>query len=147
MTYRFSALIAALGALTLALSADAVTARPGVAVGAAPRAVAASHPNFRPHAGGLGHHLGRSFGTGAFWWPPYYDDFSGSYGSAPLAEVPPPSNDITYTYKYDVPWDWAHRFPPNVTPSDRQYVPSCTDQAVTVPGDGGDRTVTITRCY
>jgi len=53
-----------------------------------------------------------------------------------------------YTYTYDVPWDWTHRFPPNVVPSDRPYVPSCPTEQVTVPGRGGaEHTVNITRCY
>jgi hypothetical protein len=65
-----------------------------------------------------------------------------------MLEGAPPSGDVQYTYKYDVPWDWAHRFPPNVTPSNRPYVPSCTDESVTVPGrDGTDHSINITRCY
>jgi hypothetical protein len=62
--------------------------------------------------------------------------------------VPPTAGDVQYTYKYDVPWDWAHRFPPSVTPSSRPYVPSCTDESVTVPGrDGAEHSVNVTRCY
>ena len=35
------------------------------------------------------------------------------------------SRDIRYTTTYDVPWDWAHRYPPNVAPSERRaLVPS-----------------------
>jgi hypothetical protein len=46
-----------------------------------------------------------------------------------------------------VPWDWAHRYPPNVAPSAKPYVSSCPTESVTVPGRGGDHTVNITRCY
>jgi hypothetical protein len=74
----------------------------------------------------------------------YYDGAS-SYG-APMIDVTQPSN-IHYTYTYDVPWDWTHRFPPNVVPSDRPYVPGCTNEVVTVPGRAGEHTVNVTRCY
>jgi hypothetical protein len=58
------------------------------------------------------------------------------------------SGDIRYTYSYDVPWDWAHRFPPAVAPSDRPYVSNCPVESVTVPGRGGqERTVNVMRCY
>ncbi|MGC0394370.1 hypothetical protein ABIF91_006756 [Bradyrhizobium sp. USDA 241] len=55
---------------------------------------------------------------------------------------------MRYTYTYDVPWDWTHRYPPNVVPSNRPYVPSCPTEQVTVPGRGGsEHTVNIMRCY
>ena len=58
------------------------------------------------------------------------------------------TGDIRYTYTQDVPWDWPHRFPPMVAPSDRPYVQSCAAEAVTVPGrNGAERTVNIMRCY
>ncbi|MGH9695820.1 MAG: hypothetical protein ACRD5Z_16830, partial [Bryobacteraceae bacterium] len=60
----------------------------------------------------------------------------------------PMSGDMHYTYTYDVPWDWAHRFPPNVIPSERPYVPSCPAENVTVAGrDGKEQTVSVMRCY
>ena len=76
-----------------------------------------------------------------------------TYGAdgAPLLDAPQPqpaSNDVRYTYTYDVPWDWAHRYPPNVTPSERPYVPGCGNETVTVPGRGGrEQTINVTRCY
>src|SRR6516165_488521 len=71
-----------------------------------------------------------------------------SYGEPPTGVAPPTSNDVRYTSTYDVPWDWAHRFPPMVAPSDHPYVPGCHDEAVTVPGRGGaERIVNVTRCY
>src|SRR5258708_58091 len=84
------------------------------------------------------------------YWPGgggfFYD---GAAYSEPFADAGQPvSNDVRYTYTYDVPWDWAHRFPPNVVPSDRPYVPSCPTESVTVPGrGGGEHTVNIMRCY
>ena len=59
----------------------------------------------------------------------------------------PASNDVRYPYTQDVPWDWAHRYPPAVVPSDRPYVSSCPTESVTVPGRDGDRTINIIRCY
>jgi len=60
----------------------------------------------------------------------------------------PLPGDIRNTNAYDIPWDWAHRYPPAVAPSDRPYVPSCPAETVKVPGhDGNEQTVNITRCY
>lgn len=82
-------------------------------------------------------------------WPAFGDFYYGPSNGEPLVDgAPPASGDMHYTYTYDVPWDWAHRYPPAVTPSDRPYVSSCPAQDVTVPGrDGSERTVSITRCY
>lgn len=79
------------------------------------------------------------------------------YNSRPYAPElrQPITGDFTYTYKMDVPWDWAHRYPPGFlgapTQSSSQparaYVPGCPAQSVTVPGsDGKDQTVSIVRC-
>jgi hypothetical protein len=147
MTIRmYRALIASLSLATLTLAAnDALAQRAGSAAAPARGAFAAiPRP---PIAHALRHQRGhRFFGGGAFW----PGDFYGPVDGGPIANVPPQptSTDINYTYKYDVPWDWAHRFPPNVTPSDRPYVTSCPAETVTVPGrDGLDHTVNITRCY
>ena len=79
----------------------------------------------------------------------YYDpsNDAASNDAAPnLAQ--PASSDVRYTYTYDVPWDWAHRYPPAVVPSDRAYVTECPEQTVTVRGKGGsEQTVNIMRCY
>jgi hypothetical protein len=62
-------------------------------------------------------------------------------------------NEINFTYKLDVPWDWAHRYPPGflagppepaaaspvVTPS------GCRAQEVTVGADKA-QTITMLRC-
>jgi hypothetical protein len=145
MTFRMvGALVASLGFVALAGSANEAAARsgaPAVAGAAGARPVAAHAPIGRPFR----HHHGRS-GFGGFWPTAggYYD--GASYGGAPVIDVTQPSN-VHYTYTYDVPWDWAHRYPPAVVPSDRPYAPSCTTEVVTVPGRGGDRTVNVTRCY
>ncbi|WP_024516641.1 hypothetical protein [Bradyrhizobium sp. Tv2a-2] len=137
----YGAFAASLGVLALALSANAAAAGSG----AGPRAAfAAPHPKFA----GSFRHFRRNNGVFSYW--PGYDDFgNGASYSEPLGNVAPPvSNDVRYTYTYDVPWDWAHRFPPMVAPSDRPYVPGCHDEPVTVPGrSGAERIVNVTRCY
>jgi hypothetical protein len=136
MSYRTNgALMASLGVAALLLASPTETyARSGTA---ARGTFSSHHPGFRHHVRVPGIVLP---GTGG-----YYDD---ALAAAPVAEVPAPaSNDVRYTYTQDVPWDWAHRYPPAVVPSDRPYVSSCPTESVTVPGRGGDRTVNITRCY
>ena len=141
MTQRLSRIsIASLSVVALFLAAHEASAR----------SAGGAHGGFTAHSG-VHPGLARSFRhhRGGAFWPGYgYDD--GAYGdNGALAQVPPPaSNDVHYTYTYDVPWDWAHRYPPNVVPSDRPYVPGCTAEAVTVPGSGGGtQTVNVTRCY
>lgn len=139
MTYKlYGALVASVGAALVLVTSEAC---------AAPRGVASAHPTFRPlNAHAFRHHRSRNFS----FWPGVDGTFYGPDG-VPLAEgypTPPTSSDVHYTYTYDVPWDWAHRFPPNVVPSNRPYVSSCTAEIVTVPGhNGGQQTVNVTRCY
>ncbi|WGS22185.1 MULTISPECIES: hypothetical protein [unclassified Bradyrhizobium] len=130
----YRTLIASAGVAALIFAGATETfARSGAA---ARGAFAAHHPAFRHH--------GRVPGT---FWPATVGFDYGPF-EEPLVEAAPPiSNDVRYTYTYDVPWDWAHRYPPAVVPSDRPYVSSCPTESVTVPGRGGDRTVNITRCY
>ena len=145
MTYRsYGALLASLSAATLLLSTSNSFARSGGvaahAVVGAPAAVHV-HPPIAPSAR---FHRRNSF----VFWPGGGGFFYGPPGSDSYADMAQPlSNDVRYTYTYDVPWDWAHRFPPNVVPSDRPYVPSCPSETVTVPGRGGEQTVNIMRCY
>jgi hypothetical protein len=146
MTYRKLGALVAVAAIAFAFATNETVARSGgVAAGAAPHAgISTVRP--APHAfNGHGfRHRGR-FG-GGFYWPGYGD----AYGAdAPLAAVPTKGplsgpDEVRYTYTYDVPWDWAHRFPPNVTPSDRPYVPGCGTESVDV---GGGKTVNVFRCY
>jgi hypothetical protein len=134
------AFIASLGAVALLLATDVSFARSGAAPGAgAATARAMAHPAgvhaFRQHRR---HFIGPA--VGSFYYGP---------DGAPLVDAPQPaSSDVHYTYTYDVPWDWAHRYPPNVVPSDHPYVSSCGAETITVPGRGGrEQTVNIMRCY
>ncbi len=145
MTYKmYSALIASLSAVALMLPANEVLARSGGAAsaGAAPARAMARAPIA---ANGFRHHR-RGFGGG--YWPGEYG-YGGSPSGEPYPEATQPaSNDVHYTYTYDVPWDWAHRFPPNVTPSDKPYVSSCPVETVTTTGrDGSEQTINVMRCY
>jgi hypothetical protein len=143
MTLRIVGIVASLGAAALAFSAGETFAagvkgaaaapfvRPGVPI--TPR------PPLLSHRRGF---VGGYYPGSGFYYP-------GASYSEPPVESAPLSNDInyTYTYKQDVPWDWAHRFPPAVTPGDRPYVPNCSSELVIVPGSGGDQTVNVIRCY
>lgn len=144
MSRSFGALLASLSAAALLLSPGDSLARPGGAAphGLAPGAVA--HPPIGPGARFRGRNNPWVYwpGGGGFF-------YGGGNDNQPFVDIGQPvSNDVRYTYTYDVPWDWTHRFPPNVVPSDRPYVPSCPTEQVTVPGrGGGEHTVNIMRCY
>ena len=149
MTYRkYGAFIASLGGLALILAGNATFAASGAAHGGGH--AFAAHPMFRPSlARSFRHHRGTNVGA---FWPGEGDWVDGSsVGQPGVDAVPPsPSGDVHYTYTYDVPWDQIHRFPPNVIPSARPYVPDCTAQTVTVPKHGGTAQTTninIIRCY
>jgi len=145
MKYRmYGAFIASLGAAAFMLAADETFARSG----SAPRGgVASPHSKFRPSVNqSLRHH--RRNRDDVALWPAIDGDFYGAPDGGPLVDVAQPgSGNLHYTYSYDVPWDWTHRYPLTL-PSERPYVPSCTAEAVTVPGRGGtEHTVNVTRCY
>jgi hypothetical protein len=144
MTYRKLAALVAVGAIALAFATNETVARTGgIGVAATPRTgIAPVRP--APHPlHGFRHH-GR-FGNGGVFWPGYGDAY-GAYAptSEPITAPLAGPNEVRYTTIYDVPWDWAHRFPPNVTPSDRPYVPGCGSETVDV---GGGKTVNVFRCY
>jgi hypothetical protein len=149
MMYRVSgALVASIGAVTLLLAANAAVARSGAAVHAG-FAPVHSHGASRPAiAHALKHRRRNDNGVGGFW-PGWGDDYSYGPTGEPLLDnsgsaVP----DLRATCTYDIPWDWVHRCPPAVVPSERAYAPSCSNEAVTVPGsDGKESTVNVTRCY
>ena len=138
------------GALVASLSVAAVAlaANPAFAGSAMPHSLsfapshAASHlpaiRSFRHHRRG-----------GAIFLPGVDAYDYGTPGGEPLVDATQPlSGDVHYTTTYDVPWDWAHRYPPAVTPSDRPYVSSCPQETTTFPGrDGNDQTVNVMRCY
>jgi hypothetical protein len=84
---------------------------------------------------------------GGVFWPD--SGFNGPPTGGPGLDLTQPiPNDIRNTNAFDIPWDWAHRYPPMVTPSDKPYVTTCPTETVTVPNrSGGDQTINITRCY
>jgi hypothetical protein len=144
MAYRiYGALIAPLSVAVLVLAANDTFARSAQAT---PRAgIASTHA--MPRAPGIRHQR-----RNQVFWPGVaaYDNGPLSYGEQPVAADVNQTvkGDIRYTHTQDVPWDWPHRFPPMVAPSDRPYVQSCNAEAVTVPGrNGQERTVNIMRCY
>ena len=146
MTYRmYGAFIVFLSAVALMLAASEAFAGSGAAhFGRFTSTHAMSHPSGTQS---LRHH--RRNNGGAFWPGVGGDFFYGPSNGEPMVDVArPASGDVHSTYTYDVPWDWAHRYPPNVTPSERPYVPSCPAETVTVLGrDGREQTLNITRCY
>jgi hypothetical protein len=135
--------IAVLGAVVLMPVATEAFAGSGVG----PRGAFASTRPISPRGAHSFRHRGRNF-VGPFWSGIDGSFYGSPYGEPLVGAVPPGSNDVQYTYKYDVPWDWAHRFPPNVVPSDRPYVPGCNTETVKVPDNSGqEQAVNITRCY
>jgi hypothetical protein len=143
MKYRvFGALVASLSVAAVMLAPNPASARSGaVQAGRG----ASSHPAFHPRGiRTFRHHRGS-----AIFWPGVDGyDYGGPTGEPLAGAMPPPSGDVHYTYTYDVPWDWAHRYPPAVTPSDRPYVSSCPAETVTVPGRGGkEQVISVMRCY
>jgi hypothetical protein len=144
MTYRIHpAFIASLGAIVVMLAANDASARSGTASrGGFASAHAMAHSSARQS---LRHHRFNNVGT---FWPGVGDDgfYGPSNGEITAGVGQPASGDVHYTY--DVPWDWAHRYPPIIAPSDRPYVPSCPTQTVAVPGrDGTQHAVNITQCF
>ena len=141
MTLKTVAVIASLGAAALAVSASETFARGR----GGPAAVPFAHPGVPVGAHPFVHNHRRGFS----FWPGGGFYYGGAPYGEPMAAQPALPTDInyTYTYKQDVPWDWAHRFPPAVAPSDRPYVSNCSSEPVTVPGRGGDQTVNVIRCY
>jgi hypothetical protein len=139
----YGALVASLSVAALMLAANETFAGPAVAHrGSFASTRTAFHP---PAIRSLRHH--RMNNAGIFWPGVGGYDYEPSGGEPPVGAAPP-SGDTHYTYTYDVPWDWAHRYPPTVTPSDRPYVSSCPEETVKVPGrDGNEQTVNVMRCY
>jgi hypothetical protein len=140
---RVGALTASLSAVALMFAANETFA--GTAA-VSRGGVAPTHSFSRPLFGPSFRHHHRN-NLGGVFWPG--GDFPYGPNGEPVGDVgQPASGDVHYTYTNDVPWDWAHRYPPAVAPSDRPYVPNCAAEAVTVPGRGGEeQTINITRCY
>jgi hypothetical protein len=149
LTKTYGALFASLITAATLVSATPSIARPSGAAAHGSAVGAAASPHVRGPIAPAARFRGAR--RNAFtYWPGGGGFFYEPYQNEPYVETsqpPAPSNDVRYTYTYDVPWDWAHRFPPNVVPSDRPYVPGCPSETVTVPGRGGEHTVNIMRCY
>ncbi|HET7889283.1 MAG TPA: hypothetical protein VFL62_23890 [Bradyrhizobium sp.] len=89
------------------------------------------------------HHRGQD---GFVWADGGY--FYGPTGDAVVDGAPLTGEIRNSNASDDIPWDWAHRYPPLLGPSGRPYVSSCGAETVTVPdGRGGTGQVNITRCY
>jgi hypothetical protein len=127
-------LVASVGAMTLMLAADETfAASRGVSVHSTSHRLAAHMHRFhrKPFAG--------------YVWPGD-DGISGPNGEGVL-DAPLPG-DIRNSNANDIPWDWAHRYPPAVVPSGRPYVSTCGAETTTVPnGRGGTDQVNVFRCY
>ena len=114
---------------------------------------ASTHSTSHPSIARSQHRHGRN--TGAFWTAAGGFFYNPPNGEPNVDITQPQSGDVHYTCTYDIPWDWAHRCPPFVSPSERPSapvvrpdVPGCPAQTVTVPmGDGKEQTVSIVRCY
>ncbi len=149
MAYRmYGALIGSLGVVALMLVPNETFARSGAAhAGGLASTRSISHaPSHPPLIQSFRHHRRNHART---FFPAVGGFFDAPSNGEPMVDVPQAaSGDMHYTYTYDVPWDWAHRYPPAVTPSERPYVSSCPTEAVTVPGRGGSvQTVNVMRCY
>jgi len=149
MTNRmYAAVMVSVSAVALVCAVDKTFA------GASHAGVSSAHPHshFRSHAPFARHFRHRRFDNnnnfiGGVFWPD--SGFSGAPTGGPGLDLTQPiPNDFRNTNAFDIPWDWAHRYPPMVTPSDKPYVTTCPTETVTVPGRfGGDQTINITRCY
>jgi hypothetical protein len=136
----YAAFLMSLGvALTLASNQAAKAGHGGVS--------ASMHSTFH-RTFARSHHHGRNrrdFFPGSFFEGPY---------DQPYSDIAPPVSGPVSNDAYDVPWDWAHRYPPGFFESSPQpssppmaYVPGCNKETVTVPGaDGRDHTVNVVRC-
>ena len=130
-----SALIVSLSAISLVLATSETFAASRSARGA----FASAH---RP--GTHFSHHDRRARSGLGW----FGDDGAYYGPNGEELTPPAAGGPLYSDTNDFPWDWAHRYPPIVTPSERAYIPSCPTAVVTVPGhDGTRQTVNVTQCF
>lgn len=146
---KYGALIASVGAAALVFAASGASARSGAA---GHGVVAAKHSLARHHALLHRHFLrnnnNNNNNNGFFAaWPDDYPN-GPTPGEPPVDLSQPVPNDIRNSQAYDIPWDWAHRYPPFITPGEKPYVPSCPSETVKVPGhNGNEQTVNIMRCY
>ncbi|SHN68114.1 hypothetical protein [Bradyrhizobium erythrophlei] len=135
-TRMYGTLLASVGAIVLTVTANESFA---ASRGGGASAHSTSH---RSAAHRFHHHRSQD---GFVWGDDGY--FYGPTADTPL-DGAPLTGEVRNSNASDIPWDWAHRYPPVVTPSGRPYVSSCGAETVTVPdGRGGTGQVNITRCY
>jgi|SRR5215470_17845628 len=158
MTSKASAaLVMSLG-MALALSSSETFAAPPTAP--APVVAPTHTPFIRSFPRAHGHLNARHIGhfrplVGSPFWSPWNWDGQRDGEFAPVLSGDRNYN-YNFTYKLDVPWDWAHRYPPSFYESQALppapaspviYNAGCPAQAVTVPGaNGAQQTVSIVRC-
>ena len=139
------------GALVASLSVAALACVPNPAIAGSATPHGGSFASARPaaHAPAIRPFRHHRKGGGAIFWPGVDAFDYGMPPGEPLVDATqPPSGDVHYSYTQDVPWDWAHRYPPAVAPSDKPYAPSCPEESTTFKGrDGKDQTVNVMRCY
>jgi hypothetical protein len=129
-------------ALIVSASAIALVLATGETFAASRSARGAFASAHRP-GGHFSHHDRRQ--RAAIGW---FGDDGVYYGPNGEELAPPTSGGARTSDTNDIPWDWAHRYPPAVVPSGRPYVSSCGAETVTVPdGRGGNGQVNIVRCY
>jgi hypothetical protein len=142
---KFRAFIASLGLVVFVLEASETLAASGAWHG--PTSGATHAPFHPPFARPLQHHRHHQLGAFGAFGPGYGGYFYEPSDGEPIVDVPPPvSGEFSQPYAYDVPWDWAHRFP--LAPADGAHVPACPEEAVTIRRhDGKEQTINVMRCY
>jgi hypothetical protein len=137
----YGTLLASVGAIVLTLAANESFA---ASRGGGTSVHSTSH---RLTAHRLAAHRFHHRSQGAIVWPSDDGYFYGPTGDAGF-DGAPLTGEVRNSNASDIPWDWAHRYPPAVMPSDRPYVSSCGSESVTVPdGRGGTGQVNVIRCY
>ena len=126
-------LVASVGVMALTLAAsETFAASRGVSVHATSHRLAAQAHRFHRNS------------YAAYVW----SDGSGSTGEAIMDGTQPLPGAIRNSNANDIPWDWAHRYPPMAGPSGQPYVSTCGAETTTVPnGRGGTDQVNVFRCY
>lgn len=117
------------------------------------RSALARSGSHRSFARSLNHHHGPN--RGAFWPGGGSFVYEPSNGEPKIDVTRPISGDVHYTCTYDIPWDWVHRCPTFIKPSEPisapvviPHVPGCpTQTAKVLMGDGKEETISIVRCY
>jgi hypothetical protein len=140
------------GALIASLCAVSLICAPDASFAAGPHggsSSARSHSHSRFHSPFARHRNRIDNGFVAFFPDDnYYGDYYNQPPGGPAGLTQPIPNDVGNANANEIPWDWAHRYPPLVVPSDKPYVASCPTETIKVPGHfGQEQSINITRCY